>query len=70
MASSAVKLDLERIRAIKLPPIPDPTPEEIRRRAEAIARMRENRDKIGPIGISTSELIRQVRDELEDGIDE
>jgi hypothetical protein len=69
MVSSTVKLNLDAIRAIKLPPIPDPTPEELRQRAEAIDRMRANRDKIGPIGISAADLIREVRDEL-DGIDE
>jgi hypothetical protein len=69
MTSPTVKLNLDAIRAIKLPPIPDPTPEELRRRAEAIDRMIAVREQIGPIGISTSDLIREVRDEL-DGIDE
>jgi hypothetical protein len=70
MSKTATTLDLSSIPSIELPPFPELTPEELRRRGEAIDRMRANRDKIGPIGISTSDLIRQVRDELEDGIDE
>jgi hypothetical protein len=69
MASSTAKLDLDAIRAIKLPPIPDPTPEELRQRADSVDRMIAIREQIGLIGISIPDLIREVRDEL-DGIDE
>lgn len=54
---------------IKRPPIPAPTPEEIERRREVVARIIALREKIGPIGISTSDLIREGRDEA-DGFDE
>ncbi|MEA2584219.1 MAG: hypothetical protein QOF33_2304 [Thermomicrobiales bacterium] len=54
---------------IKLPPIPAPTPEELERRREVVDRILALRDKIGPIGISTSNVSREVRDEA-DGIDE
>jgi len=41
----------------------------LKRRGEVVDRILALRDKIGPIGISTSDLIREVRDEA-DGIDE
>ncbi len=73
MTTSTEARDLEAIfasiRAIKLPPIPEPTPEDLQRRREAIDRMRANRDRMRPLGISSSELIREVREELE-GVDE
>jgi hypothetical protein len=46
-------------------PIEPPTPEEIERRRVLFARVMALRDEIGPIGISTSELIRQVREEAD-----
>jgi hypothetical protein len=54
---------------IKIPPIPVPTPEELERRRVSVERILALRDKIGQIGISTSGLIQEVRDE-DDGIDE
>ncbi|HEY7033204.1 MAG TPA: hypothetical protein VH482_17830 [Thermomicrobiales bacterium] len=54
---------------IKMPPIPPPTTEEIERRREVVSRIIALREKIGPIGISTSDLIREGRDEA-DGIDD
>jgi hypothetical protein len=54
---------------IEIPPFEPPTPEELRRRREVVDRILRLRDEIGPIGISTADLIREVRDE-EDGDDE
>jgi hypothetical protein len=54
---------------IELPAMPPPTEEELRRRGEIVDRILARRDRIGPIGISTTDLIREVRDEI-DGIDE
>jgi len=54
---------------IELPPIPPPSAEELKRRGEVVDRILARRDRIGPIGISTTELIREVRDEI-DGTDE
>jgi hypothetical protein len=56
-------------KRIKIPPLPPPSPEVLERRREAVDRILARRDQIGPIGISTSDLIREVRDEA-DGIDE
>ncbi|MEA2594817.1 MAG: hypothetical protein QOF01_1286 [Thermomicrobiales bacterium] len=50
---------------IEMQPIEPPTPEEIERRRVLFARVMALRDEIGPIGISTSELIRQVREEAD-----
>ena len=54
---------------IKVPPIPLLAEEDLKRRREAVDRILALRDRIGPIGISTADLIREVRDEA-DGIDE
>ncbi|HKG27241.1 MAG TPA: hypothetical protein VKB09_16435 [Thermomicrobiales bacterium] len=54
---------------IELPPIPPPTPEELERRRVLVDQILARRDRIGPIGISVTDLIREVRDEA-DGIDE
>jgi hypothetical protein len=52
--------DQERIRI----PIPKaPTPTEIARRRKAVRRILELRKRIGPIGVSASDLIREVRGE-------
>lgn len=45
-----------------IPPVVRASEEEIRRRKTLAARARRIRDAIGPIGISTTELIRQGRD--------
>ena len=54
---------------ITVPPNVPPTPEEIERRRELFKRVMALREEIGPIGISTAELIREVRNEA-DGDDE
>jgi hypothetical protein len=54
---------------ITVPPIIPPTPEEIERRRALVAKVLALREEIGPIGISTADLIRQVREE-EDRVDE
>lgn len=46
---------------IKLPDLSPPTPEEIERRRVLFKRMIEQRDKIGPIGIPTEDLIHELR---------
>jgi hypothetical protein len=53
---------------ITIPPSVPPSPEEIERRRALAAKVLALREEIGPIGISTAELIRQVREE-EDGDD-
>jgi hypothetical protein len=53
---------------ISIPPIIPPTPEEIERRRALVAKVLALREEIGPIGVSTAELSRQVREE-EDGDD-
>jgi hypothetical protein len=60
---------LTAIPKIKLPAISPPTSEELERRREVVDRILALRDQIGPIGISTSDLIREVRDEA-DGLEE
>ena len=69
MSSERTERSTTTIPRIELPPIPPPTPEELKRRGEVVDRILALRDKIGLIGISTSDLIREVRDEA-DGIDE
>lgn len=46
---------------ITLPDLSPPTPEEIDRRRALFKRMIEHRDKIGPIGIPTQDLIHELR---------
>jgi hypothetical protein len=53
---------------ITIPPSTPPTPEEIERRRALVAKVWALREEIGPIGISTAELVRQAREE-EDGDD-
>lgn len=55
---------------ITLPPHIPATPEEIARRRAVAADADRIRELIGPIGISVSELIRQVRDEAEGNIED
>lgn len=49
------------IPRIKLPDFPPVTPEEIERRRILVAQMRELREAIGPIGMSTEDLIHELR---------
>ena len=50
---------------ITLPPYQPATPEEIARRRELGREATRLRELVGLIGISSSDLIRQVRDEAE-----
>ncbi len=52
---------------LKLPPAERVSPQEIERRRQVVARILERRRRIGPIGIHTDELVRDVRDEAEHG---
>jgi len=52
---------------IVVPPSVRPSPEEFARRRELAKKIFALREEIGPISISTAELIRQVREE-EDGV--
>jgi hypothetical protein len=46
---------------ITLPDLSAPTPEEIERRRVLVAQIRELREAIGPIGVSTEDLIHELR---------
>ena len=49
---------------VRLPRWP-PTKEELERRRKIVERMRRRRAKMKPLGITTTELIREGREELE-----
>lgn len=53
----------ETVSRIELPVIPRATPEELARRRILVERARRLWDEVGPIGIRTDELIREVREE-------
>ncbi len=65
---STVEADLlaAALARIELPPLIPASPEEIERRRVLFERTIALRDKIGPIGIRTDELIHQVREEADD----
>ena len=46
---------------VTLPPLLPPTPEEIARRRTLFAKVMALREQIGPIGITTDELVHQTR---------
>lgn len=50
---------------MQLPPIVPPTPEEIARRRALFEEVMALREKIGAIGLSTAELVREVREEAD-----
>ena len=50
---------------IELPPIVTPTPEEIARRRVLFEEVMALREKIGAIGVSAADLVREVRDEAD-----
>lgn len=47
----------------ELGPSLPPPPEEIERRRQVVAKILKLRDEVGPIGISVTELLREVREE-------
>ena len=49
-----------KVTAPATPPVPQ---EEIKRRRKIIAEMLETRDKIGPIGMTTAELLAPEEDD-------
>lgn len=51
------------VSKIKLPPIKPVTAEEIRRRRRLFDEAMRLREEIGPIGATTDELVREVREE-------
>lgn len=53
---------------IELPLLKPASPEEIERRRVLFERAKVLREEIGPLGIRTDELIRQVREEA-DGVE-
>ena len=53
------------IPRIELPTVPRASDEELARRRALIERARRLREEVGPIGIRTDELIRQVREEAD-----
>lgn len=61
-----IVLALQKIKPIVFTP---PTPEEIARRNEVAERILAIRDQIGPIGVSTSDLIREIRGWPDDDAD-
>jgi hypothetical protein len=69
MCEEPERLTIPTRPEIKTPPILPPTAEELERRGEVVDRILARRDAIGPIGISTADLIREVREEAE-GIDD
>jgi hypothetical protein len=54
---------------LELPPPERPSEEELERRRVLFERTIALRDKIGPIGIRTDELIRQVREEADGSLE-
>lgn len=52
--------------AIVLPPLLPPTPDDLARRRRLFARAMALRDEIGPIGITTDDLVHQAREEADD----
>lgn len=51
---------------LELPLFYPPTPEEIERRRKVIAETRALREKIGPIGIASDDLLHLSREESEE----
>lgn len=51
----------EALGKVVIPPYVPPTPEELERSREAFAEITKLRDRIGPIGMSVTELIRMDR---------
>lgn len=63
-AEETAWLDREIEKAISRIHIPEPAPvtsEELERRREVFARLTRLRDEIGPLSVSASELIRELR---------
>jgi hypothetical protein len=56
---------IEDAHRISLPHLPPATPEEIERRRALFNEAVAFRERIGPIGISAAELVREVREEAE-----
>jgi hypothetical protein len=51
---------ISRGREITVPVFEPPTPEEIERRRQVVERIIERRERIGPIGITAEELLREA----------
>jgi hypothetical protein len=58
------------LSSIEVPPSVPPTPEEIARRQAHFVTVMALREEIGPIGISTDELVHAAREDLNDGDDQ
>lgn len=50
---------------IHIPRIERPSPEEIERRRALFAKVMERRERIGPIGISSDELLHLAREDAD-----
>jgi len=64
-SQSSISVRTIRLPRIAIPEEPAITPEELERRRRLYERARALREEIGSIGISTDELIRQVREEVD-----
>jgi hypothetical protein len=62
--------DVDTFLGIEIPPSTPPAPDEITRRRAHFAKVMALREEIGPIGISTDELVHAAREELGDADDE
>ena len=66
MAIADDRLPVATLPRLTLPEIPRATPEEIERRRQLFAETMALRDEIGSIGISTEDLIRELRADPDD----
>jgi len=70
----AVRVRVEDVEAFKQPSRlvqlrPPPTPEELERRRKVVDEALAQRNAMPPLGISTNELVRQARRDLEERYD-
>jgi hypothetical protein len=66
MRSTLADTESATLSSIEIPPSVPTTPEEIARRRAHFARVMALREEIGPIGISTDELVHAAREDLDD----
>jgi hypothetical protein len=60
-----LRVSIENLPRVPIPPAKQATPDELAHRREAIARILELRERIGPIGIAADDLIHEARQESE-----
>jgi hypothetical protein len=70
MRSALPDSETATLATIEIPPSVPPTPEEIVRRQAHFAKVMALREEIGPIGISSDDLVHAARENLDDADDQ